>query len=140
MRRAIAFAAICAAVALGVGNARSVTPEECRALRLHGQSAQAQTCFEALARSSTPYLRAEGDWGLHLYEQANDEFRAAVAQDDRSALYRVRWGMLLHERFNNTDAEQLFKEALQRDPKNAQAYLGLALVSADGFDSKAVEW
>jgi tetratricopeptide (TPR) repeat protein len=48
--------------------------------------------------------------------------------------------MLLHERFNNTDAEQLFKEALQRDPKNAQAYLGLALVSADGFDSKALQW
>jgi tetratricopeptide (TPR) repeat protein len=140
MRRAIAFAAICAAITLGAGNARSATPAECRALRLHGQSAKAQTCFESLARSSTPYLRAEGDWGLHLYQQANDEFRAAVAQNDRSALYRVRWGMLLHERFNNTDAEQLFKEALQRDPKNAQAYLGLALVSADGFDSKAIEW
>jgi len=48
--------------------------------------------------------------------------------------------MLLHERFNNTDAEGLFKEALQRDPKNARAYLGLALVSADGFDSKAIDW
>ncbi len=34
----------------------------------------------------------------------------------------------------------MFKEALERDPKNAQAYLGLALVSADGFDNKAVEW
>ena len=55
-------------------------------------------------------------------------------------MYRVRWGRLLHERFNNTDADDLFKEALQRDPKNAQAYLGLALVSADGFDSKAIEW
>ena len=31
-----------------------------------------------------------------------------------------------------------FEEALQSDPKNAQAFLGLALVSADGFDNKAV--
>ena len=54
-------------------------------------------------------------------------------------MYRVRWGRLLHERFNNKDADDLFQEALQSDPKNAQAYLGLALVSADGFDSKAID-
>src|SRR6185437_9816563 len=94
----------------------------------------------SLTLSRDPYLRAEGYWGLENYEQANNEFRLAVAQNDKSALYRVRWGMLLHERFNNTDAEGLFKEALQRDPKNARAYLGLALVSADGFDSKALDW
>ncbi len=46
----------------------------------------------------------------------------------------------MHERFNNTDAANLFKEALEKDPKNAQAYYGLALVSADGFDSKALEY
>ena len=74
-----------------------------------------------------------------MYQDANNEFRAAVAQSDRNALYRVRWGRLLHERFNNTDADALFKEALESDPKNAQAYLGMALVSADGFDEKAVD-
>ncbi|MDE3109440.1 MAG: tetratricopeptide repeat protein [Acidobacteriota bacterium] len=141
MMRAIARPLFYAALVLAAaGSVRSATPGECQNLRLHGQSAQSQSCFQALARGSSPYLRAEGDWGLRLYDQANNEFRQAVAQDDRSALYRVRWGMLLHERFNNTDAEQLFKEALQRDPKDAQACLGLALVSADGFDSKALEW
>ncbi len=55
-------------------------------------------------------------------------------------MIRVRWGRLMHERFNNTEADNLFDEALQRDPNNAQAYYGLALVSADGFDSKAVEY
>ncbi len=141
MKRALAFAALCIALPLSVAiAAHATTPDECAKLRLHGQSAQAQSCYDSLARSSSPYLRAEGDWGLRDYDQANNEFRAAVAQNDSSAVYRVRWGMLLHERFNNTDAEQLFKEALQRDPKDAQAYLGLALVSADGFDSKAVEW
>ena len=48
--------------------------------------------------------------------------------------------MLLHQRFNNTDAVGLFQEALQKDPKNAQAYLGLAIVSADGFDGKATDY
>ena len=71
-----------------------------------------------------------------MYDQANNEFRAAVAQSPNNAMYRVRWGRLLHERFNNTDADDLFNEALKIDPKNAQAYLGLALVSADGFDEQ----
>lgn len=134
---AVALFALCAPTTAA---APTATPQHCRDLRLHGRGAEAQSCFESLTRSSSAYLRAEGDWGLHRYEQANDEFRQAVAQNDRSALYRVRWGMLLHERFNNSDAEQLFKEALQRDPKDAQAYYGLALVSADGYDSKALAW
>ena len=71
---------------------------------------------------------------------ANQEFRTAVAQADGNAQYRVRWGRMLHERFNDQDAQALFREALARDPKNAQAYLGLALVSADGFDEGAVDW
>ena len=75
-----------------------------------------------------------------MYQEANNQFRMAVAQSPANAMYRVRWGRLMHERFNNTDAANLFKEALQKDPKNAQAYYGLALVSADGFDSKAFEY
>src|SRR6202020_753561 len=72
--------------------------------------------------------------------QANEEFRIATAADNGNAFYKVRWGMLLHQRFNNNDAVGLFKEALKRDPKNAQAYLGLAIVSADGFDGKATDY
>jgi tetratricopeptide (TPR) repeat protein len=75
-----------------------------------------------------------------MYQDANNEFREAVGEDDRNANYRVRWGRLMHERFNNVEAEKLFEEALERDPKNTHAYLGLALVSADGFDSKALKW
>jgi len=67
-------------------------------------------------------------------------FRVAADGSPSNAMIRVRWGRLMHERFNNTEADNLFGEALQRDPKNAEAYYGLALVSADGFDSKAVEY
>src|SRR5262249_10816036 len=101
---------------------------------------EAQKCFESLTLTRDPYLRAEGYWGLERYQEANDEFRAAVAQADRNTTYRVRWGLLMHERFNNIEADNLFKEALQRDEQNAAAWLGVALVSGAGFDSTAVEW
>ena len=116
------------------------TPEHCRELKKHGQKTEATNCFESLSRSPDAYLRAEGLWGLEQYDQANEAFRVAVAQPGSKAIYRVQWGLLLHERFNNKDAVDLFNEALQQDPENAQAYLGLAVVSADGFDSKAAEY
>ena len=122
------------------GLAWGATPDECNALRKHGHRAEAQKCYESLSTARDPYLRAEGYWGLEMYQEANNQFRIAVDQSPANAMYRVRWGRLMHERFNNTDAANLFQEALKSDPKNAQAYYGLALVSADGFDSKAVQY
>lgn len=134
---AMSLLAICV---LFQASARASTPGECRTMVKHGHRSEAQTCFESLVRSNDPYLRAEGYWGLEQYQQANEEFRIANARPDSPALYRVRWGFLLHERFNNAEAADLFKEALQKDPKNADAYLGLAVLSADGYDGKANEY
>ena len=114
--------------------------ESCKELRKHGRRAEASACYETLSRSSDAYLRAEGFWGVEQYDQANEAFRLAVAQPGSKAIYRVRWGLLLHDRFNNKDAVDLFNEALKQDPANSQAYLGLALVSADGFNSNADEY
>ena len=139
MTRGTQATIVCALLAICAPLGRASTVDECQTLGTHGHNAEAHSCYESLSRERDPYLRAEGFWGLQMYEEANNEFRLAVSQNDRNAMYRVRWGRLLHERFNNSDAEGLFKEALQRDPKNAQAYLGLALVSADGFDSKAIQ-
>ncbi len=125
---------------VGASLAWAATPDDCHELRMHGRQVEARACYESLTAAHDPYLRAEGFWGLERYQEANNHFRDAVAQNDRNANYRVRWGRLMHERFNNTEAENLFEEALERDPKNAAAYLGLALVSADGFDSRAVKW
>jgi tetratricopeptide (TPR) repeat protein len=133
-------AAPAAGVAAAAAPVAAVAPAQCAALLKHGQRSAAAECYGALTGSADPYLAAEGQWGLGRYQQANDEFRLAVERDPASALYRIRWGRLLHERFNDTEAAQLFTEALQREPKNAQAYLGLALVSADGFDDKAMDY
>ena len=112
----------------------------CQTVRRLGQRAETKICYEALASNRDAYLHAEGLWGLGQYEEANSAFRVAAAQPGADALVRVRWGLLLHERFNNAEAVDLLNEALSKDPGNAPAFLGLAIVSADGFDGKAAEY
>src|SRR5580700_2450050 len=116
---------------------RAAVPADCWVQRRHGRQAEAAACFDTLTRSGDPYFRAEGFWGLEEWEQANEQFRLATQPADSKALYKVRWGMLLHERFNSKEAVDLFHEALDKNPSNAEAYFGLATVSADGFDGKA---
>jgi Flp pilus assembly protein TadD len=119
---------------------RAAVPADCWVQRKHGRQAEAAACFGTLTRSGDPYDRAEGFWGLEEWEQANEQFRLATQPTNSKALYKVRWGMLLHERFNDADAAGLFREALAKDPSNAAAYVGLAAVSADGFDGTAAEY
>jgi tetratricopeptide (TPR) repeat protein len=138
--RMVRSCVVCLLGLLGAGLSWAATPDDCHALRKHGHRAEAQKCYESLTAARDPYLRAEGYWGTEMYQEANNQFRTALAQSPASVNIRIRWGRLMHERFNNTDAANLFKEALEKDPKNAQAYYGLALVSADGFDSKALEY
>ncbi len=119
---------------------RAAVPADCWTLRKHGASAKAQDCFEALTGSANAYERAEGFWGLEEWEQANAQFRLATQPEASNPLYKVRWGMLLHERFNDSDAADLFREALATDSSNAAAYVGLALVSINAFDGHAAEY
>ncbi len=120
--------------------ASAVAPSDCWSLRKHGRRMEAQACFDGLTQSTDAYSRAEGFWGLEEWEQANEQFRIATKAANSKPIYKVRWGMLLHERFNNPEAADLFREALAQEPSNGEAYLGLAIVSAEGFDGKAVEY
>ncbi len=132
IRHAHLFAAalLCASVA------HAATPASCWTLRKHGQRAQSDACFTQLTKGSSAYDRAEGFWGLEDWTAANEQFREATQPADAPALYKVRWGMLLHERFNNPEAADLFHEALAKDPNNAAAYFGLATVSAEDYDGQ----
>jgi tetratricopeptide (TPR) repeat protein len=139
MRRivlSLALLSMCVACAV----ASAALPAECWSLRKLGHRQEARACFDGLTRGSDAYTRAEGFWGLEEWEQANEQFRLATLPANSKAVYKVRWGMLLHERFNNPEAAGLFREALAKEPSNGEAYLGLAIVSADGFDGKATEY
>jgi cellulose synthase operon protein C len=120
--------------------AESHSPATCWKMRKHGQRSEAQSCFEAITHSANAYDRAEGFWGLQEWQQANEQFRLATQAADGNPLYKVRWGLLLHERFNDNDAAGLFREALEKDPANAQAYIGLAIISAHAFDGHTTEY
>jgi len=115
------------------------TVEECQKDAHYGRRAEARACYNQLLANGSPAIRAEGYWGLKRYDDANKEFRSAVAQSPKAAEIRVRWGRLLLERFNKEDAMGLFNEALEIDPKSANAMLGMAEVAADDFERKAEE-
>src|SRR5581483_8304544 len=132
---------ICALLGIAfAANGSSATLEQCRDLQNHGKLAEAHTCFGSLVRSSDPFLRAEGDWGIDRYFEANDEFREALKEKPKSAEIRVEWGRLYLDHYQPGDAAQLFEEAIEADPNYAPAYLELARVAAEGFDKKAVDF
>ena len=120
--------------------ASAAVPGDCWAMRGHGHEAQARECFTNLTLSSNASDRAEGFWGLEQWQQANTEFRLATTPADSKPIYKVRWGLLLHQRFNDSDAASLFKEALDRDQSLAEAYIGLARISAEGFSGEAAKY
>ena len=121
--------------------ARAATPADCAALRRHGHRTEAQACYQSLTLAADPYLRAEGDWGLELYQDANNEFRTAVARADGNAHYRVRWGRLLHERFNDAEAVQAVRRSAGTRRARTPTRISASRSSrADGFDRKAREY
>src|SRR3974390_2061878 len=96
-------------------SAGAAVPADCWTLRRHGRRVEAKACFEELTRAPDAYSRAEGFWGLKEWNQANEQFRLATLPENAKSLYKVRWGMLLHERFNDPEAADLFREALRND-------------------------
>src|SRR5579862_9037274 len=133
----LALLAIVLPLAVQYSDAQSL--EDCRSLRHHGKLTEAQACYAKLAQSSNLYLRAEGLWGIENYQEANNAFRDLIKQNPKNADYRVRWGYLFFERFNNDEAHGLFEEAVKLDEKNAQAYLGMSRVESEGYTKHAVE-
>ena len=107
-----------------------------RFLCVAGAFACAVLTFSAQAQS----LRsAEALWKAHDYKGASTEFSNLVKLDPKNADLRARWGELFLERYNPADASALFQEALEIDPKNSRALMGMARVLADSYSGKAKE-
>ncbi|HYM13124.1 MAG TPA: tetratricopeptide repeat protein [Bryobacterales bacterium] len=106
----------------------------------HGRRAEARQCYRAALRASgDPLVEAEAAWKLGDKQQANNSFKAALKARPKDPHTRVRWGRLFLDTYNKAEAAKLFQEALQLDPKSAEARLGLALVAAEGFERGAIE-
>jgi len=117
--------------------AQTAAVNECATLSRHGD-AGATACYQKLARSIDPAIRAEGQWGLKDYNGANDTFQTAIKARPKDLSLLVRWGLMYLEHSQPSDAGDLFNEALKIDEKNAGALLGLAKVLSQSFEGKAV--
>ncbi len=113
---------------------------QCQALRKHGDAGE-KACWEGLSRSSDPEVRGEGLWGLKDYKGAFEAFNAALDGRPNDAELKVRMGLFLFEAplKKPSDGSDMFQAALDIDPNNAQAMLGLAKVDEEDFGPKAVQ-
>ncbi|HEX4809600.1 MAG TPA: tetratricopeptide repeat protein [Bryobacteraceae bacterium] len=125
-------------VLLVPGLAASSPLDECRTFQHHGQRQEAQACFARLAHSNDSFLRAEGEWGLGRFEDANAQFKIAYDEHKDSPEVRVEWGKLFVAGQNMQEAANLFQEAVKLDENYAPAYLALGRL-AGGFDKKSEE-
>jgi Tfp pilus assembly protein PilF len=133
------YLSMCFLIALPALAQTQADVTQCATLRKHGD-AGATACFQRLARSNDPAIKAEGLWGLRDFQGANNAFRDAVKLHDKDANLRVRWGRMFFEHNVGSDsatAVDLMKEALEIDKDNAQALLGAALVSSENYDPEA---
>ncbi len=118
----------------------AATVDECLAHRQRGRTQQANTCFTALVSSQDPAVRAEGFWGLGDLKSANEQFKIAHARNPKDPQLKTRWGRLYLDNDQGGDAAELFEEALEIKKDYPPAMLGIALVAADRFDRKAVDY
>jgi len=82
---------------------------------------------------------AEGLRRTHDYVSATSAFDKLLAANPSNAQYRVRFGEFFLERYHPEEAAKLFQEAIELDPKNAGAHLGMARVLAENYNPKANE-
>ena len=110
--------------------------EQCQALEFTGAD-EPLSCYRELLLAADPAVQAEAAWALDDFPAANAAFRAAVQANPQRADLRARWGQLHLEAQGAADALDLFREALQLDPNDFDAKLGMARVALGGFDARA---
>ncbi len=93
--------------------------------------------LSALALPAQTLDQAEQLWKARRFKEANDVFKALEAKDPKNADYKVRWGRMMLEHAQPSDAEDLFGEALEIKKDHAGALMGMALLAADSFEARA---
>jgi tetratricopeptide (TPR) repeat protein len=95
------------------------------------------TLLLSLALPAQTLPQAEALWKARRFKEANEVFKQLEANEPRNPDYKVRWGRMMLDHAQPTDAQDLFEEALTIKKDHAGALMGLALVTAENFDSRA---
>ena len=111
---------------------------ECDDHQHRGRREQAIACYtQLLASSGNVHVKAESAWRIHDLRRANELFRELLRAEPKAVYERVRWGQLYVQTHQHAQAVGLFREALEIDPNELHAKLGLARVFADRFEGRA---
>jgi len=111
---------------------------ECDQLHWRGQLEEARLCYANLLRHDTPAAtKAEAAWAQGNLKQANEWFRAAMAESPQDHNTKVRWGDLFADSHQYGEAMNIYREVLAEDANNAFAMLGAASVLVDSFQDAA---
>ncbi len=81
--------------------------------------------------------QAETLWKARRFNDANEVFKQLELKEPKNPEYKVRWGRMMMDHAQPVDAEALFTEALEIKKDHTGAMMGLALLSAENFDSRA---
>jgi len=137
------FFAVCAVTAVQARDIHygSITDPDllrCDRLSWTGQQPAAANCYRVLlAGNSTAAVKAEAAWALGDLKLANQHFRFATSANPDDASIRVRWGDLFADSHQDSEAMNIYREALDIDGTHAFAQLGAASVLVGGFDDAA---
>ena len=114
-----------------------------------GDQESARASFERLAglltqrqrlTSEDRDLAASALSELGRVKEANQEFHGATQNDPKNASLKVDWGSLMARKHNPADAEALFREALEINPHDTGAMVGMGELAADRFEGQASDW
>lgn len=83
--------------------------------------------------------QAEALWKARRFKEANEVFKQLEAKYPKNPDYKVRWGRMMLEHAQPTDAQELFAEALKIKSDHAGALMGLAVVASENFEARAGE-
>lgn len=104
-----------------------------------GRTPQARECYSGLLRNNDAHVRAEAQLGLGDLRAANEAFREALAAKPDSVLIRLRWGRMYLEAGQGAQAQELFVEALEKNPNDMGARLAMTRFAVAQFEGDVSE-
>ncbi len=111
----------------------------CDQMAWQGKETEARHCYrDLLSITDKPEVQAEISWALADLNTANRIFQSAIQLSPDNAEIRQRWGDLFMETYQFQDAMDLYSEALEIEPDNGYARVGMAHTLVERFQSEAV--